>query len=137
MNDHDNGGMVYIITDGGYHKIGMSTGDARKRLKEIQNMNPRKLEVLYQQHTPWAYDYERLIHELFDKKRVRGEWFILEPADIQTIKDIMNDKIYTRVGPSSFIKKQGGKPSHVRRKPNIYHYHETQSPPKIETGAST
>ena len=137
MNDHDNGGMVYIITDGEYHKIGMTIGDANKRLKEIQNMNPRKLEVLYQQHTPWAYDYEHLIHELFDKKRVRGEWFILQPADIETIKDIMNDKIYARVGPASFIKKQDGKPSHIRRVPNIYLDLGNPSPPKIETGAST
>ena len=137
LNDNDNSGMVYIITDGEYHKIGMTIGDARKRLKEIQTMNPRKLEVLYQQHTSWAWDYEHLLHELFEKKRVRGEWFILEPADIQTIKDVVCDKIYTRVGPRSFIKKQDGKPSHIRRKPNAYRYLETQSPPKIETGAST
>ena len=137
MNDHDNGGMVYVITDGEYHKVGMSTGDVNKRLKEIQSMNPLELKVLYQQHTSWAHDYEHLIHELFENKRVRGEWFILKPADIQTIKDIMDDKIYTRVGPSAFIKKQDGKPSHIRRKPNIYYYHETPSPSKIETGAST
>jgi len=137
VNDSDNSGMVYIITDGEYHKIGMTIGDANKRIKEIQTMNPRKLDVLYQQHTSWAWDYEHLLHELFEKKRVRGEWFMLEPADIQTIKDIMNDKIYARVGPRAFIKKQDGKPSHVRRKANIYRYYENQSPPKIETAAST
>ena len=107
-------GLVYIITDGQYYKIGMTTGEAHKRMKEIQTMNPRKLEVIYQMEMNFPYDYERLLHDLFKHKRLKGEWFELTKEDIPIIKDVLNNKVYTRVGPNAFIKIPPHKPPVVR-----------------------
>jgi len=67
--------VVYVIgqQQSSIAKIGVTTGDLRKRLKGIQTGSPIRLEVLW-----WffasAADEQRL-HREFDYCRLEGEWF--------------------------------------------------------------
>lgn len=72
-------GTVYFIRDGlGCMKIGISK-DIRRRLKELQTANPVKLEYYYGltvHSMKAARRIEKEIHEIFQKDRMFGEWFI-------------------------------------------------------------
>ena len=63
-----------------YHKIGKSQ-DPKYREKTLQSDNP--LVVLV-----WKIkgDIEKQLHQRYDNKRVRGEWFNLSENEIENIK---------------------------------------------------
>ena len=94
---------LYVITDGEYQKIGITCGWERKRIADIQAMNPRELTVVLAKKICHARDYEAALHQYFKGKRVRGEWFRLDEDDINTLKSILDGNILQRVGPRSFV----------------------------------
>jgi hypothetical protein len=58
-------------------KIGVSK-HPRKRLKDLQTSNPFKLTLLESvrfQNERQAYAVEEKLHEIFDMRRMNGEWF--------------------------------------------------------------
>ena len=81
--------MVYLITDGNYYKIGVST-DPESRLKSLQTGNPNKLEIVntYNVSSSDMYEMETTLHNMFKDKRVLNEWFDLEYSDIEDIKTL-------------------------------------------------
>ncbi|MDX3771224.1 MULTISPECIES: GIY-YIG nuclease family protein [unclassified Streptomyces] len=58
------------------------TSDLHRRLREIQNMSPVKLEVLWS--CPGSNALEQVIHAPFAEARSHGEWFTFEtdPLDL-------------------------------------------------------
>lgn len=80
----DRSGYVYVISGGGYCKIGKAK-DPDARIKGLGTKLPfvlRRLLVVP------ANDYtvlERELHEHFADKRAEGEWFTLTPADVDWI----------------------------------------------------
>jgi hypothetical protein len=67
-------GAVYFLrdTDRRQIKIGYSS-DVEKRVKRIRAMNCGQVELIGRIQSPrW---YERLLHEIFARDRVHGEWF--------------------------------------------------------------
>jgi hypothetical protein len=66
--------MIYFIqaVDGGPIKIGYSI-DPQKCLKQIQRKSPVPLQIL--RMIEGDIEYKEAIHHLFNKSRVRGEWF--------------------------------------------------------------
>ena len=66
--------MIYFIQDTVTCaiKIGYST-NPRKRLKNLQNSNQNKLELLYAMHGELEHEAELL--QRFDKFKMEGEWF--------------------------------------------------------------
>lgn len=67
--------MIYFITDITYIKIGYTKNDIKKRLKQLQTSNAKKLYLL-----GWmegTMEDEKRLHTLFGKYKVRynGEWF--------------------------------------------------------------
>ena len=96
-------GFVYIITDGEYYKIGITSAWVDKRMSEIQTFNPKALRLVYKKKIGFYFDYEHLLHKIFDSKRLRGEWFTLTEEDLSYAKDVINGLHYTRVGPRSFV----------------------------------
>ena len=63
---------TYIISDGdGSVKIGVAV-DIKKRLRNLQSANPKKLTVLFWEPDD---DIEFELHTKFDKLCIRGEWF--------------------------------------------------------------
>jgi hypothetical protein len=80
-------GWVYLIgaADGtGPTKIGKSI-DVKSRLANLQSGSPVPLTVLWV--TPGGYAVEARLHSIYADVRQHGEWFMLRPADIRTIKE--------------------------------------------------
>ena len=57
-------------------KIGFTSGDAQKRLKELQTGCPVKLQLLG--CVIGTQDEERMVHKRFARRRMQGEWFKIE-----------------------------------------------------------
>jgi len=65
--------MIYFIRSyNEYIKIGTSI-NVDDRLKDLQTASPKNLKV--QAVLEGSYTTESGLHELFEKSRVRGEWF--------------------------------------------------------------
>ena len=76
---------LYAISGGEHLKIGVSTNpDAR--VKDLQTSNPEILKVVWRyyvgNHKGRAYNFERKLHKVCKKFRVRGEWFNPECLDL-------------------------------------------------------
>lgn len=86
-------GEIYFIrerdrTDGqhsSYVKIGLVKSTKRnseERLLDHQTGNPRDLVLHHKVETPSPYWVERGLHHRLGRKRVRGEWFLLEADEL-------------------------------------------------------
>lgn len=85
---------VYLIGSPDSHlvKIG-TTRDIATRLRNIQNMSPAPLEVLWQ--TAGGLLMERVLHERFRKYRRHGEWFDFGSQDaVQLVSAAAADVAY-------------------------------------------
>ena len=85
---------IYLITDGEYHKIGMTQQeDVYRRLRSIDS-NAKTARENYSSAYAYVADIslERDLHRRFDDKRVRGEWFELDDADVAAIHNILDDE---------------------------------------------
>ena len=72
-------GYIYFITEQGsetYIKIGFSTLNPKKRMKNLQTGNPRILELAAFFEVDDCHYYEKLIHKDFAFIRQSGEWFL-------------------------------------------------------------
>lgn len=69
--------IVYIITDGTYYKIGI-TSRLDKRIKMLQVGHPTKLTVVHKSEDmsrASAFYVEKLAHAQLVAHRLHGEWF--------------------------------------------------------------
>lgn len=80
---------VYLIKMGEDYKIGISK-DPERRLGEF-TLLPKELEKVFIHKVSNAKLIESELHEIFDEKRVRGEWFNLNEEDIEFIKNYIKD----------------------------------------------
>lgn len=83
--------FIYIVSDGKYCKIG-KTNDMKKRLKNLQNGNPKKLDViaLYSfANEETTFFIETKIHHKLKNYNVLNEWFYFENIQ-DLIKDLNN-----------------------------------------------
>ena len=71
---HDKSGYVYFITDGELVNIGCSK-DVPERLNALQVSTGKRLLLLKSIYFDYKIIGERMFHNLFEKKRVRGEWY--------------------------------------------------------------
>lgn len=85
-----NRGMVYLISDGKYTKIGMTSIGASVRLKSLQIGNARELKIIGEYFTKNRNVEESRLHKKYFNKRMQGEWFDLSDIDIL---DIINTGI--------------------------------------------
>jgi len=72
-------GYIYFITEQGsetYIKIGFSTLNPAKRIKNLQTGNPRILELAACFEVDDCHYYEKIIHKDFAFIRQSGEWFL-------------------------------------------------------------
>jgi hypothetical protein len=82
---------VYLITDGEFVKIGISS-NLEERLKSLQIGNARKLKVLFNFELENAVEMEQELQKEFSTKKLIGELFDLTPKDIKRIKGILSVK---------------------------------------------
>jgi len=83
--DTTHGGYVYLIfAANGLTKIGKSrTPDTR--IQNIVAGSPIELYPLIAFPYQQGHNLERELHDIFAGKRVRGEWFNLQPDDFETL----------------------------------------------------
>ena len=89
----DKKGYVYFVSDGnGYVKIG-KTKNMKVRMGEYTQL-PKKPKVINVLPVIDCAVTEKFLHNHFDAKRVRGEWFRLDKSDLKTIR-ALKDEFYT------------------------------------------
>ena len=74
-----------------WFKIGFSRREVRERLEEVQSGVPFELKLLGHWKSPYhAPTIEKIAHEKFWSKHIRGEWFrdldVIEVAEFITAK---------------------------------------------------
>ena len=89
---------VYIITcaefeGDGVFKIGIA-GDIKTRIASLQTACPYKLYALSHYEPINPLMVETMLHALFHKKRMTGEWFKLSKSDLNIIEEIMANVDY-------------------------------------------
>lgn len=77
-------GYVYLIkaTDSNYCKIGISI-NPKRRLYTIDQTVPFDVELIHTMPVRSMKQCEDSWHYIFKKKRMKGEWFILDEDDIK------------------------------------------------------
>lgn len=79
-------GYVYLMgIETGLYKVGLSS-NAEGRRAGLSTGLPYKIELIHKVKCRNCYRVEQFFHEKFAAKRVRGEWFNLDPDDIEYFK---------------------------------------------------
>jgi nucleoside 2-deoxyribosyltransferase len=81
------GYVCLIKADTGHYKIGR-TNSIPNRMKLFAVKLPFDFEIIHTFPAEDATEAEEELHNLFNEKRVRGEWFNLDKADIDHVKSI-------------------------------------------------
>lgn len=81
----DNGGCIYLVSDGYHTKIWATSYNVTKRLNELQTWNSSELSIVGFYPVKNKISSESYIHTLFAEKRIRWEWFLLSPDEVQLI----------------------------------------------------
>ena len=84
----ENPGVVYILRCGNSYKIGMTRVDVTKRLAALQTGSPERMEMITVIACDNPADLERRLHSMFAAKRLEGEWFALDPGDVELLKRV-------------------------------------------------
>lgn len=87
-------GSVYlfsIVEMPGYYKIGISN-DVYKRLQGYNSAFPLTIKLENSLKCDNHKTLERLLHQHFKDKRVKGEWFFLSDADVADCISFLNDR---------------------------------------------
>ena len=87
---HDYTGNVYLMTNNHTKrtKIGMTKNEPRFRESTLQSEDP-DVELAFARNVLMMRDTERYLHEHFDDKRYRGEWFDLSDEEIEEAKSLI------------------------------------------------
>jgi len=87
-DNHDSNfmvGEVYLFKSGRYYKIG-KTNDTVRRGKEIRIQLPERTDLIHAIKTDDPSGVEAYWHKRFEAKKMQGEWFDLNSADIKAFK---------------------------------------------------
>lgn len=76
-------GWVYIAKCENTYKIGWTGQDPEKRIANMRTGNPLPIELIGT--IRGTIVLESMLHRQFASKRSAGEWFFLEPDDIEYI----------------------------------------------------
>lgn len=83
---------IYIASLFGYYKIGR-TWNIDQRMKTLSaTLLPEPLTVVFSGRVYSGKRVEKLLHDRYAGKRVRGEWFTLDSQDLAEIQAIIESK---------------------------------------------
>jgi hypothetical protein len=79
---------IYIMKDNhtGHYKIGRSDNPTKREATLLSQKSSIEL-IFHSEATPKT---EKSLHNLFEEKRVRGEWFELDKWDLKLIKGLLS-----------------------------------------------
>jgi len=82
--------MVYVFKLKGYdyYKIGIAI-NVKKRLKDIDRINPFGVEYIKSYETLYDKGVEGNLHNHFKDKWIKGEWFELTEDDVNSIDELV------------------------------------------------
>ena len=86
-------GYVYLVhcKETTFYKIGISKNNYGARLSQIQSSCPFEVEMIYVNHSDNYQKLEKNLHNMFKDKWVRGEWFDLDKASLDTAMKYLKD----------------------------------------------
>ena len=64
------------------YKIGITKRDVSERIKELKTGNAAELSIVNIFESKWAFKIETNLHESYQNKNVRREWFRLNKEDV-------------------------------------------------------
>lgn len=82
--------FTYMMFDGNYYKIGQSL-DVKKRFLNMRVGNPKLKIICYGRGRT-----EQNLHNEYENKNIRGEWFDLSHNDVLTIINKITGKLLTK-----------------------------------------
>lgn len=76
--------IVYLLQVGDIpqYKIGVTSGDVNKRVKQLQTGNSDKIIVVNVFKSDFNRKIESRLHKKYETKRLEGEWFQLNDEDV-------------------------------------------------------
>lgn len=80
-------GYVYLLRLLHYYKIGIAV-DVNRRVNTLNSGLPFDVEIVHTLYVDNMAKAEAFLHRSFEKKLVRGEWFLLQPEDVDFIKSL-------------------------------------------------
>ena len=92
--EKDKSPKIYLMYDRKENliKIGETKGMLKKRKKDVAEATLRGIDPMIELITAWEApkEIENKLHEYFNSKRTRGEWFKLKAIDIEEIDKVMS-----------------------------------------------
>jgi hypothetical protein len=79
-------GTVYLIKSGSNFKVGMTTRGSGRRHREIDLQLPERARLVHEIPTDDAPGIEAYWHRRFADRRLNGEWFALNKADVAAFR---------------------------------------------------
>src|SRR5215216_4635009 len=77
-------GFIYLVqADTGQYKIGYSV-DVQSRLKAFSVQPPFEYKLIH------SFPAEAKLHQKYDEKHIRGEWFLLSESEVEWIRSIID-----------------------------------------------
>lgn len=87
-------GYVYLIQDldkENSYKIGFTTRDVEKRMKELQTGTSSDLQLVESYKTEYPNLIETMLHGYFNRSRIKNEWFSLTDEEVDLFLKKCND----------------------------------------------
>ncbi len=77
-------GKVYLINAYGtdLYKIGITTGNVEKRIKQLKTGNPYELTLVNVFECEYHRKVESWMHKRYSNQREEGEWFTLKDENV-------------------------------------------------------
>jgi hypothetical protein len=89
--------LYFIMNEStGYVKIGF-TYDLEERLRKIRLGTPEPLTVIHKVETRFYAELEKMLHERFANKRLRGEWFALNEDDLNYVFSLRSEEVWAKL----------------------------------------
>jgi hypothetical protein len=83
---------IYVLRLFDYYKIGR-TWNVERRMKTLfQTLLPESPTLVISSRVYNGKKVEKLLHDQYATKRIRGEWFLLSSQDITEIQEILKSK---------------------------------------------
>lgn len=81
-------GKIYLMTDGHFCKIGMTSKSTSKRIKELQTGNSNEIIILHEVEVRHPRKVEATLHRRYSYCKQLNEWFNLDSETVAAFQSI-------------------------------------------------